>query len=129
MRRSDYYEQMKALAREKRSDYGLTTPAVGLRDMRNIYKDLGIKVDYWNHPLKTLRGAYFSDHNGKSVLISKSLPNDPKVFTLAHELKHHWVDQEQSIECSQGNQSEMIEIGAEVFAAEFLFPELDFLKR
>jgi hypothetical protein len=50
------------------------------------------------------------------------------VFTMAHELKHHLVDRDLPVACcTQRNANEHIEIGAEVFAAEFIFPEADFL--
>ena len=50
------------------------------------------------------------------------------IFTMAHELKHHLVDRDLPIACcSDRNVNEHIEIGAEVFAAELIFPEHDFL--
>jgi Zn-dependent peptidase ImmA (M78 family) len=74
--------------------------------------------------MKSLRGAYFNDEYGISVMISKKLPEDPMVFTMAHELKHHLVDSSRGIvNCIDKSVAEPIEIGAEIFAAEFLFPE------
>jgi hypothetical protein len=92
--------------------------------MRHIYREYEIQIDLWPYKVKKLRGAYFNDENGCSVLLVKELPVDPMVFTMAHELKHHLVDRnEQTIICDESNQNEVIEIGAEVFAAEFLFPD------
>lgn len=125
--RSAYYERMKQLAREVRSDFGLVTPRVLKSDLRRIYKKYGIKIDLWPHGLKKVQGAYFNDENGVSVLIDKRLPNDPLIFTLAHELKHHLVDSALGLSyCGSSNDTEPIEIGAEVFAAELIFPEQDF---
>ena len=61
-------------------------------------------------------------------MLAKGLPDDPMVFTMAHELKHHLVDSALPIACcSERNINEHIEIGAEVFTSELIFPEQDFL--
>jgi Zn-dependent peptidase ImmA (M78 family) len=120
---------MQALACSIRTTYGISGPRVTRSDLRRVYKTLGITIDLWPYPLKGLRGAYFNDQNGPSVLLAKSLPTDPLVFTMAHELKHHLVDREGGLSlCHDENQSAVIEIGAEVFAAEFLFPEAEFVQ-
>lgn len=129
MNRTTYYEEMKFLARETRTHYGLDTPRVLKSDLRRIYKDQGILIDPCKGRLKNLRGAYFSDDLGASVLIAASLPDEPKIFTLAHELKHHLVDRSlAAVYCADTNENDPIEIGAEVFAAEFIFPEPDFIR-
>jgi Zn-dependent peptidase ImmA (M78 family) len=55
-----------------------------------------------------------------SVAVQRTLPDEPKLFVLAHELKHHYVDQEKIangvVHCGDYNRNEIIEIGAEVFA-------------
>lgn len=125
MNKSNYYEDMKKLAHEIRDLYDLTSPRVLRSDFRRIYKDQRIRIDLWPYKFKGLRGAYFNDECGTSVLLNKSLPQDPMVFTMAHELKHHLVDRngQTIIYCDMSNQDEIIEIGAEVFAAEMLFPD------
>lgn len=129
MTRSEYYKTMQVLAREQRAVHGVTGQHVTRSDMRRIYKGHGITIDLWPYKLKGVRGAYFNDNLGPSVLLAKGLPTDPLVFTMAHELKHHLVDRTKGVAlCLAGNQSEMVEIGAEVFAAEFLFPEPDFVE-
>lgn len=129
MSRSEYYEKMKVLARETRAKYGLSTPKVSKSDLRRIYKDQSIRIDLWAHKLRKLRGAYFNDESGVTVLIVKGLPDDPTIFTLAHELKHHLADRDLPVACCEGDpRNEVIEIGAEIFAAEFIFPEDDFLR-
>jgi Zn-dependent peptidase ImmA (M78 family) len=78
----------------------------------------------WPYKLKKLRGAYFNDENGASVMLAKGLPDDPMIFTMGHELKHHLVDRESIVSlCDLSNQSAEIEIGAEIFAAELIYPE------
>ena len=60
-------------------------------------------------------------------MIAKSLPKEPRIFTMAHELKHHLTDSSLGYSyCDQSNVSEHIEIGAEIFAAELIFPEQNF---
>jgi Zn-dependent peptidase ImmA (M78 family) len=86
-------------------------------------------IDLWPHKLRGLRGAYFNDELGPTVMLAKDLPSDPLIFTMAHELKHHLVDRHLSISfCDRTNESEQIEIGAEIFAAELIYPEDDFVK-
>jgi Zn-dependent peptidase ImmA (M78 family) len=119
---------MKELARSTREKYGLTTPRVIKSQLRGIYRDQGIKIDLWPHRMREVRGAYFNDELGPTVMLVKGLPEDPMIFTMAHELKHHLVDRELSMACcSDRNANQHIEIGAEIFAAEFIFPEQDFL--
>src|SRR5262249_55588269 len=53
-----------------------------------------------------------------------SLPEEPRIFTMCHELKHHLVDRNLGIAtCAASNINTAIEIGAEVFGAELMFPE------
>jgi Zn-dependent peptidase ImmA (M78 family) len=124
MIRSHYYNELKELARSVRDAYGLTTPRVTRSDLRRIYRDQGIKIDLWPHKFRKLRGAYFNDEDGATVMLAKGLPEDPMVFTMGHELKHHLRDAGISLSyCDPSNESEPIEIGAEVFAAELIYPE------
>lgn len=131
MYRSQYYESMKALADEKRAAYGVATQSLGLQVVRGIYKNEGIVVDLWELPAR-IRGAYMCDDGDPSVLINKNLPKEPRLFAMVHELKHHYCDQNAikngKLQCGDYNANEVIEIGAEVFAAEFIFPEAEFLK-
>lgn len=121
MSRRVYYETLVVKARDVRRVCEVTGPRLPLATMRQIYRHFGIRVDY--RALKTLRGAYFGGTE-PSVLIAKELPDEPKIFTLGHELKHHFFDG--NIDCHALETDDIIEIGAEVFAAELLFPEEDF---
>lgn len=127
--RSEYYEDLKTLAREKRALYNVDTSAFGLREVRQIYKAEGIKIDQWSLPAK-IKAVYFCDGNDYSVAIQRNLPDEPKLFALIHELKHHYTDQEiirtGVVPCGDYNRNQPIEIGAEVFAAEFIYPEEEF---
>lgn len=127
MNRFTYYESMKALAREVRARNQLAGPRVSRSDLRRVYKACGITLDL-RSGFKNLRGAYFNDECGPTVVIDKGLPEDPRVFTMGHELKHHLADRERpGFRCDMANVgTDPIEIGAEVFAAELLFPEADF---
>lgn len=129
MTRFDYYQDLKALARSVREQYGLKTPRVLRTDLRRIYKAEGIRIDL-RPGFKNLRGAYFCDEHGASVVMAKGLPPDPAVFTMCHELKHHLRDRTtRDFQCSFSYTStDSIEIGAEIFAAELIFPEEEFLQ-
>jgi Zn-dependent peptidase ImmA (M78 family) len=119
---------MKKLARETREKYGLSSPRVLKSDMRRIYRDQGIRIDLWPYKLRHLRGAYFNDELGPTVMLVKGLPDDPTIFTMGHELKHHLVDRELPVACcSDRNANQHIEIGAEIFAAELIYPEAEFI--
>ncbi len=136
MNRTDYYQVLKALARSKRIEYGVTTGRFGLREMRSIYQREGIVLDLWSHRLRRVRAAYFVIDGAPHVLLNKAIkPVEPRLFSLAHELKHHLVDRDQAAasDCGFGCMDYLnyrgvpaIEIGAEIFAAEFIFPEDEF---
>jgi Zn-dependent peptidase ImmA (M78 family) len=127
MYRSEYYAQLKELARATRARFGLSSPRVLRSDLRRIYRAEGIRIDLWPHKLRKLRGAYINDEIGPSVMLAKGLPQDPMVFTMGHELKHHLTDSGSSLSyCDACNQSDPIEIGAEIFAAELIYPDDDF---
>jgi Zn-dependent peptidase ImmA (M78 family) len=129
MDRGVYYEDLKALAREKRADYRVDTAAFGLRDVRRRYKAEGIQIDYWPLPYK-LKAIYMCADDDFSVAVQRALPEEPKLFALVHELKHHYRDRAAlsngRIVCGDYNANELIEKGAEVFAAEFIYPEAEF---
>lgn len=128
MNASQYYEELKILARQIRAENGLHTPRVTRRDLRKIYSKCGIAIDLWPYKLRNLRGAFFCDELGMTVMLAKGLPEDPMVFTMAHELKHFYKDRDLGLSyCDLSNEKRPLEVGAEVFASEFLFPEKDFI--
>lgn len=130
MNRHAYYESLKGLAQDVRAKYGLHTPRVLRSDLRRIYRAYEIKIDLWPYRLKELRGAYFDDDMGPTVLLAGHLPPDPTIFTMGHELKHHLKDRGLGLTyCSTANECEPLEIGAEIFAAELIFPEEDFSEK
>jgi Zn-dependent peptidase ImmA (M78 family) len=129
MSRTEYYDAITALAAAKRTEFGITTANVGLRELRRIYKDQGIKIDLWELSPR-IRAVYMSEAGDASVLVNKNLPPIPRLFSMVHELKHHFCDREAiergKLQCGDFNANEVIEIGAEVFAAEFIYPEQEF---
>ena len=128
----DYYD-LKVLARRVRAENGLTSTRILQTDLRRIYFKYGIEIDYWPYRFKYVRGAFMCDDLGATVMLAQNLPHDPMVFTMAHELKHFLVDRALRVSyCDQSNISNSIEVGAEVFAAEFLFPDryfVDYMKQ
>ena len=128
MNTQTYYEDLKQLARTVRAENGLSLPRVLPSDLMRIYARHGIEVDEWPYRFKNLRGAFINDHLGATIMLAKGLPQDPMVFTMAHELKHFFRDRDLGISyCDQSNLNKSIEIGAEIFAAELLFPDRDFM--
>lgn len=130
--RTEYYRQMTELAQKQRNLIGLQGVRVLKSDIRKLFKLHSVQIDLWpfpgmtyKKPLKSLRGAYINDPiAGPCVLISRNIPDEPQIFTMAHELKHHLVDQDSVTSfCQDSNLSEMVEVGAEVFAAELIFPQ------
>ena len=128
MNTQSYYEDLRQLARQVRAENGLSSPRVLVSDLLRIYAKNGIIVDEWPHRFRYLRGAFINDELGPTVMVAKGLPQDPKVFTMAHELKHFFRDRDLGISyCDQSNLNKSIEVGAEIFAAELLFPDRDFV--
>lgn len=129
MSASSQFNNLKQLARDKRKHYGVDTANFGLKDVRAIYKAEGIKIDYYPLPNK-VKAIYMCGDNHYSVAVQRSLPDEPKIFALMHELKHHYCDQEilnsGYIHCGDFNMQDPIEIGAEKFAAEFIYPIKEF---
>jgi Zn-dependent peptidase ImmA (M78 family) len=129
MSRRPYYEDLLSLARETRARHNVDTASFGLRKVREIYKKEGIRIDHWPLPYK-IKALYMCADGDCSVALQKSLPDEPKLFALVHELKHHYRDREalgaNCISCGDYVANEMIEKGAEVFAAEFIYPESEF---
>jgi Zn-dependent peptidase ImmA (M78 family) len=128
--RSQYYDAMKVLAAEKRQKYGITTASLGLKRIREVYKVEGIAIDLWETSSR-IRAMYMCDGGDPSVLLNRNLPPHPRLFAMAHELKHHYCDQtglkNREIRCGDYNANEIIEKAAEVFAAEFIYPAQEFL--
>ena len=128
MNTQNYYEDLRALARQVRAEHGLSSPRVLPSDLRRIYAKYGIVLDEWPYRFRHLRGAFINDHLGATIMIAKGLPQDPMVFTMAHELKHFFRDRDLGISyCDQSNLNKSLEVGAEIFAAELLFPDRDFV--
>jgi Zn-dependent peptidase ImmA (M78 family) len=129
MSRSAYYEDLKLLARRKRTKYHVNTAAFGLSQVRVIYKEEGIHIDHWPLPRK-IKALYICEDGDYSVALQPTLPYEPKLFALIHELKHHYRDREalgaRLFHCGDYDANELIEKGAEVFAAEFIYPEAEF---
>lgn len=128
---NESYNFVKQLAIEKRELYGIKTGDVTLSKLRQIYKKENIKIDYNCGKIRNLRAAYYNDENGCSILLNKKLPKPAKIFSLTHELKHHYLDKnvlEGGIWCRLKYENKpIIEKTAEVFAAEFIWPESEFV--
>jgi Zn-dependent peptidase ImmA (M78 family) len=124
------YEIAKFTARALRREYGFTTPTVRRSDLRRIYAAEGITIDF-RSGFRTVRGAYFWDEViGPSVMLADGLPDEPTIFTMGHELKHHFMDRSGELDfptyCALANRAAITEKAAEIFAAELIYPDRDF---
>jgi Zn-dependent peptidase ImmA (M78 family) len=123
-----YYYDMRKLALEVRTRNEIDGCDISMKEMWRIYCAEGIQGLDFRHGFKDLRGAYFNDECGVSVMLAGGLPDEPTIFTMAHELKHHLADSKiGAVFCRTDEQMRRIEIGAEVFAAELIYPEKDFV--
>jgi Zn-dependent peptidase ImmA (M78 family) len=128
VRDTGYYYEMRELALDVRSRNGIEGADLSMREMWRIYREEGIERLDFRHGFKDLRGAYFNDECGVTVMLAGGLPDEPTIFTMAHELKHHLVDSKSGgILCRTNEQTRRVEVGAEVFAAELIYPEKDFV--
>src|SRR6185503_4476429 len=92
--RSEYYQQCRALAQTKRYEHAVVTASLNLVVMARIYKKEGIAIDRRKLKGYRIKAAYYCDDGECSVLLNTSPPREPRLFALAHELKHHYLDQE-----------------------------------
>jgi Zn-dependent peptidase ImmA (M78 family) len=127
--RSAIYAECRALALTKRAEHDVQTGSLNIPSMQRIYKAEGIRIDRRQLRGNRIKAAYYCDDDECSVLLNVKLPSEPKLFALAHELKHHYLDQELigsgELQCGDYNAHEIIEIAAEVFAADFIYPEVE----
>lgn len=128
MRDTGYSYALRELALKVRTRNGINRASLSMREMWRIYREEGIeKLDFWRG-FNDLRGAYFNDDCGVTVMLAGGLPDEPTIFTMAHELKHHLVDSNVgTVLCRTDDQTRRVEVGAEVFAAELIYPEKDFV--
>jgi Zn-dependent peptidase ImmA (M78 family) len=128
VRDTGYYYEVRELALEVRARNGIEGSDLSMRDMWRIYCEEGIEKLDFRRGFTDLRGAYFNDDCGVTVMLAGGLPDEPTIFTMAHELKHHLVDSGiGSVVCRTNEETRRIEIGAEVFASELIYPEKDFV--
>ena len=64
-----YYEDLKALAREKRVLHRVNTKSFGLADVRKIYRAEGLRIDYWPLPYK-IKALYMCADGDCSVALA-----------------------------------------------------------
>lgn len=68
--RTEYYSRMEFLAGEVRDRFDLSPERVTKRDFARILRAEGIRLDRWRGPLKRLRGAYFNDDLGPTIMVT-----------------------------------------------------------
>src|SRR5947209_2097892 len=92
--RSDYYAHCRILAQTKRQEHSIITEKLNLNVIQRIYRSEGITLDRKKLKGNRIKAAYYCDDGDCSVLINSGLPREPRLFSLAHELKHHYLDRE-----------------------------------
>lgn len=96
--------------------------STGSRDPFNAASLAGVSVNYKD--IGTLRGAYLSNMPTPAIIINENLDSQMKKIVCAHELGHHILHKNVSHSCSEnsfnGNQTGVLEMEANIFAAEFL---------
>lgn len=124
------YDAVIELAKAKRAEHSISTASLNLSVIRRVYRAEAVKIDKWSFGPK-IRAVYMYDDGDASVAINNKLPRVPALFSLVHELKHHFLDrdliQNGVLRCGDYNANEAVEVAAEVFAAEFIYPEDEFL--
>ncbi len=127
------YEGVKQLARDRRAAHGITTATLNLRAIQRVMRAEGISLFPWRRQLRRVKAAYQVIDGQPCVMYDVRLPDEPKLFCLAHELKHHLVDSEEAVaralscDTEAASNVDVREIAAEVFAAEFILPEEEFI--
>jgi hypothetical protein len=58
-----------------------------MREIWKIYRVEGIEELDFRRGFKPLRGAYFNDEYGVTVMLAGGMPDEPTIFTMAHELQ------------------------------------------
>lgn len=123
---------MESLAREVREKYADKLVKVNLTSLKAIYKAEGLELEYRSINSARIRAMYFCDEVGCTVMVKKELRMEQKLFSMAHELKHHLADRD-DIEagtyfCGDYHANARVEVGAEVFAAELIYPRSEVIR-
>ena len=87
----------------------------------DFYRDKGIDT-------KVVRGFALADNLAPCIGINRKDSHAGKIFTLAHELVHLWIDEPGSSGSGSVNQSSGIEFFCNKVAAEILLPQKEFIK-
>lgn len=122
--------EIKELVKEKRGQFQIGMGPIG-ENIFKIVKQLGIKLVFFpiqdegsnNNEFSAL--YLLSKENDKDVAfigINTYQNFDRQIFSVAHELYHHWTDTTLSVCHLSDENSELVELKANRFAAEFLLP-------
>lgn len=138
MTATEYYEVVKSRARELRRERQWAAPTLGLNQLKRLCLDKGVeKIDIWPpSTCKTakkrtkIRGIYAPNGGHPCIMVSRFLPKEQRLFTLGHELKHHLYDGDTDslLLCEKDVQNNTVEISAEIFASELIYPDEDFCR-
>jgi Zn-dependent peptidase ImmA (M78 family) len=122
--------EIKELVKEKRGQLNIGMGPIG-ENIFKIVRQLKIKlvflpIDNKDNPNDAFSALYLvSRETNKDITfigLNTSQRQDRQIFSIAHELYHHWTDTTLSVCHLDDEKSELVELKANRFAAEFLLP-------
>lgn len=119
--RWDAIQQGQKIAAEERQRLGLGIAPVG--ELGELLESQGVRTAMVSLPAN-ISGLTLSDDTiGVFVVVSAAHPELRRRFSLAHEYAHVLLDRDRSGAISRAeNRSDLLEVRANAFAAEFLMP-------
>lgn len=122
--------EIKELVKEKRGQLNIGMVPIG-ENIFKIARQLNIKlvflpIDNKDNSNDAFSALYLvSRETNKDITfigLNTSQRQDRQIFSIAHELYHHWTDTTLSVCHLDDEKSELVELKANRFAAEFLLP-------
>lgn len=99
---------------------GLSQP---LNDLQVILEKYNIEVFYWEFP-ENVSGILRNEGGYYFIGVNNNHPETRQRFTICHELGHCILHPTANYFCTDDNQSHILEVQANHFAAELLMPKV-----
>ncbi|MGG5252411.1 ImmA/IrrE family metallo-endopeptidase [Neobacillus sp. SM06] len=122
--------EIKELVKEKRGQLNIGMGPIG-ENIFKIARQLNIKlvflpIDNKDNPDDAFSALYLvskeTNRDISFIGLNTSQRQDRQIFSIAHELYHHWTGTTLSVCHLDDEKSELVELKANRFAAEFLLP-------
>lgn len=119
--RWDAIQQGQRIATDERQRLGLGASPIG--DPIELFESQGVRTGLVTLPGNISGLTLWDDKIGVFIVINNDHPALRRRFSLAHEYAHVLIDRERSGAISRAeNRSELLEVRANAFAAEFMMP-------